>query len=430
MYKKILYCFFACILFVIFIEMLSYVTLSVYYKYFNAHGYSQFFWEKMKHNVHPLVSRYFFLDEKNIGENRINSNEVFQFDPIIGWIPVPGISYIGYLNGHKTVYQHNKNGFMSMDIEEIIPFKKAEDEYRIFVLGGSTVMGVGASDMRSTIPAYLETELKKKNTKNIRVINAGVGGFKAVQEYMYFIRKLIDYEPDLIITFDGSNDVGRAIDALRGNLKPSDDYYLAIQGYNMTQLLGSFKYFLERAKSSIQYNISTGKISFFCFGLSQFMSLVRSKNTRKSVPTSKEKINLKLDVIKFYTHYLEEIVLYGLSHRVKIFCILQPRINNGFKKNHPKEAVFYSIKDKQDKYDMHYVFSVFSSLFNDMEKKYSNNDTVLIKDYSAIFKNVSDEIYVDEIHYNDFGNLIIAQKIASDVQSYLKNEITRAQIIN
>ena len=143
-----------------------------------------------------------------------------------------------------------------------------------------------------------------------------------------------------------------------------------------------------------------------------------------------DEINLKLDVIKFYTHYLEEIVLYGLSHRVKIFCILQPRINNGFKKNHPKEAVFYSIKDKQDKYDMHYVFSVFSSLFNDMEKKYSNNDTVLIKDYSAIFKNVSDEIYVDEIHYNDFGNLIIAQKIASDVQSYLKNEITRAQIIN
>ena len=48
--------------------------------------------------------------------------------------------------------------------------------------------------------------MEKLNSK-YEVINAGVGGFYSGQELTYIVTELVDYHPNIIIAFDGWNDL-------------------------------------------------------------------------------------------------------------------------------------------------------------------------------------------------------------------------------
>ncbi len=77
---------------------------------------------------------------------------------------------------------------------------------RVFVLGGSALMGVGARD-EFTIPSYLSKELNAKRAA-YEVKNYGQGGSTFTQEVIRLITLLRNGErPDLVIFYDGANDV-------------------------------------------------------------------------------------------------------------------------------------------------------------------------------------------------------------------------------
>ena len=77
-------------------------------------------------------------------------------------------------------------------------------KYRIFVLGGSTVMGHGST---STLGAYLEGALNQSDIKRFEVITAGHDGTHSGHELARLSFELLHFHPDMIITFDGVNDV-------------------------------------------------------------------------------------------------------------------------------------------------------------------------------------------------------------------------------
>ena len=73
---------------------------------------------------------------------------------------------------------------------------------KVFVLGGSTVWGIGASDDR-TIPSFLQQALGGEYD----VYNFGETGYVATQELNQLLRKLADGDiPDYVIFYDGNND--------------------------------------------------------------------------------------------------------------------------------------------------------------------------------------------------------------------------------
>ena len=76
--------------------------------------------------------------------------------------------------------------------------------YRIFVLGGSTVMGSGSS---TTIGAFLEEALNREDAPTFEVITAGNDGFHSGQELARLSLELLHYAPDMVISFDGVNDL-------------------------------------------------------------------------------------------------------------------------------------------------------------------------------------------------------------------------------
>ena len=97
----------------------------------------------------------------------------------------------------------NSHGFRGVEFSA----EKPSNTYRIFLIGGSTIFGehVGESDTKA---AHLQKLFADQNLDfNIEVINAGVASAWSKTEVIMVKEKIINYEPDLLIIFDGWNDV-------------------------------------------------------------------------------------------------------------------------------------------------------------------------------------------------------------------------------
>ena len=75
--------------------------------------------------------------------------------------------------------------------------------FRIFVFGGSTVMGTGSS---TTLGAFLEDALNKEGGQSFEVITAGIDGSHSGQALTRLATETLHLWPDMVITFDGVND--------------------------------------------------------------------------------------------------------------------------------------------------------------------------------------------------------------------------------
>ena len=106
----------------------------------------------------------------------------------------------------------NSLGFRGDEFSKIKPDKT----YRIFVVGSSPVFGYGATSDETTIPGFMQKFLGKTDFGfDIEVINSGVQAADSSKELKLVKQKLITFSPDLIIIYDGWND-------LRSNISPNE----------------------------------------------------------------------------------------------------------------------------------------------------------------------------------------------------------------
>ena len=98
----------------------------------------------------------------------------------------------------------NSLGFRGAEFSEIKP----SNMYRIFMVGGSTMFGAGATSDETTIPGYLQHLLNEKDFGfDIEVINSGIQGADSNTELKFIEQKLVTFSPDLVIIYDGWNDL-------------------------------------------------------------------------------------------------------------------------------------------------------------------------------------------------------------------------------
>lgn len=95
----------------------------------------------------------------------------------------------------------NAEGFRTREI--VTP--KPADEIRIFFVGGSTV--IGGYEVETTIPGVVEAHLHANGLTRARTYNFGVLSFVSGQELALLVHRLIDMKPDLVIAYDGGNDL-------------------------------------------------------------------------------------------------------------------------------------------------------------------------------------------------------------------------------
>ena len=114
---------------------------------------------------------------------------------------------------------HSAQGFRR---DGLIEQNKPAGTFRIFVLGGSALYGIGVQGgpeypahpslgNDETVTHYLERDLNARLRGegidvNVEVINAGVIAYQTFQHVLYFYETLYEYQPDMLLFLDGHND--------------------------------------------------------------------------------------------------------------------------------------------------------------------------------------------------------------------------------
>ena len=113
--------------------------------------------------------------------------------------PLPYVMFGGMPNAKNAKgHELNSKGYRGKYPQAT----KRPGEYRIFILGGSTIfLGI------PSIPALLEEEFRKNNFKNIEVYNFGVVSSGSGQELARIVYEISDLSPDLVIMYGGGNDI-------------------------------------------------------------------------------------------------------------------------------------------------------------------------------------------------------------------------------
>ena len=109
---------------------------------------------------------------------------------------------------HHPTVNINSHGFRGPEFEA----EKPEGTYRIFVVGGSSAFGTGTAD-DATIPAHLERMYRDAGLPfRVEVINAGIPVAQSYAESMHVKERISRMDPDLIIVYDGYNDITNSVD--------------------------------------------------------------------------------------------------------------------------------------------------------------------------------------------------------------------------
>jgi hypothetical protein len=88
---------------------------------------------------------------------------------------------------------------------------KPQGQIRIAIVGGSTVHIGTRYDV--TLPGAVKRVLHDRNPNiDLEVINAGIISAISRQELVFLITTLVDYELDMLVTYDGINDTGQMLD--------------------------------------------------------------------------------------------------------------------------------------------------------------------------------------------------------------------------
>ena len=132
--------------------------------------------------------------------------------------------YLGYIPTPNLVSGENRNNALGFRGEDISA-DKPEGVYRIVAVGGSTTYSVDVEDYRDSYPHQLGDYLRDGGFDHVEVINAGAGSYTSYQNFMNIQFRVLPLQPDLIIDYQGYNDIHARI------VYPYSDYRGDNSGY-------------------------------------------------------------------------------------------------------------------------------------------------------------------------------------------------------
>ena len=289
-------------------------------------------------------------------------NIIYSYAPVNSIVP----------NQNFSTVNINSDGFRGTEIKSV----KSNDDYRIIIIGGSTVFGAGLINDEQTIPFELYKKFNEKYT-HVEVINAGISSITSFEELYHIKTKLVDLEPDMIIVYDGANDVFYKETVDPEILSPDDDLSLS-----------DFQKYLR------------SPVVFYRLILSPIFEphASNSPSTDNSGGIYDEGVSNK--IAHLWEERMTEFCQITKEHRFESVIIIQPTLYHGVK----------SLSDYEHSIHVKNIHGekTFEKL---IQKSKGLNECSLILDFSNVFEYTDAGVYIDQVHVNNLGNKIVAEKI-------------------
>ena len=355
--------------------------------------------------------------------------------------------YIGYAYNPQNNESLDQYGFTldSNDSRDRDLSRKDDCEFRIFMLGGSTVLGRFLDSIDDTLPARVERLLNEQfdNGVTVSVINAGKPAFISVQtllEHALYIKYSLN--PDYVIHFDGSNDSVaqpkywplRRYRGVENNIHRYHEDFIYRVG-DLTSLKGSLNALLR----------NLADYSAFMFVLHKTLNdpkawLRQIKDTDVLVSTTDaekgEQIAVSDWVEKHVSRYIFNVDLATRlgDRKTGVAYFLQPTMLPYMESvltdremdflapgNYATEFHGYPKKDSKQMYYFR-VRQEFDRLIGDNSSPY-----VTIADLSTLFDDKPKDVayFGDYVHYLPFGREIIAPEITRIISPKIQSQIKR-----
>lgn len=125
---------------------------------------------------------------------------LYEPHPFIGYVLRPGAKR------DRKGYAWNVNSLGMRGPERSA--QKPRGVYRVFCLGGSTTFGTASTSDATTYPGQLELLLNEDPPAGttFEVWNCGVSGYTTAEDLVNLSLRLLAYEPDAILLYEGGND--------------------------------------------------------------------------------------------------------------------------------------------------------------------------------------------------------------------------------
>ena len=292
--------------------------------------------------------------------------------PFVGCAPVPGPLASGFVNSMHFRYARE------------IEIPKPANVIRIFFTGASTAFGLGASSNDATIGGYLEKYLNGgllERDFRCEVVTAAAGAWASTHERILIENRLIELEPDVVISFSGHNDV-----------------YWAVQGRNISWFrVFQEDYFFSLVNAALALN-SAGEFP--------------SDNPGAGQPIGPEEAAHRLIRNVMFSH--QALATVGAEY---VFA-LQPVMDVSRKVRTPREQRIAAIVSRYPK------FVQMGAFYREFRNRLAALDRpgFHFVDASIVFDAYDEQtdIFIDSAHFGDRGNDLIAQYLCGQLVPIIK----------
>ena len=331
--------------------------------------------------------------------------------------PTPSYPLFGWRYPGRSVYwdlETDKDGFIPND-KGLSSAVDRDAEVSIWMVGGSTVAGSGASANNRTISAQLEALLRKKGGPTVSVVNAGVGGWYSQNELAFITQELLPlHGPDAMIVMNGYNDTWSAVVA--GAKFRTDKRGRAISD-------GNYLYD-PRLENDVRRWSGREPTS---------RSVVADSETNGTEATeASQQLRPSLNVLP-YLGNVRTTVAAAMGWQTPILYILQPSVVYKTKLTPQEYGVMQEVRRTTLSEGKWRAYRAGKGCdFDDIQRRFFdtarpgflelaedfNGPGVRLVDFSERFATNTEDLFYDYCHYTDRGNELLAEGIAEELSDF------------
>ncbi len=283
--------------------------------------------------------------------------------------------------------------------DPVIP--KPPGTVRIFVLGASAGFGLYVQD-DETFSSLLEKYLTE-TVGRVEVINACVPGYSAVQELQMLVFRVLPFDPDIVILFDGFNDLSAAVNS-NATLTPF--------GWE-NDMVEQFHRRRDLADQSI-FRLAIADFSAY----SGIFRMIRHVQTAEKKNEGREYRDVDSAAVQNYRMMVQTMAAAARGHGSEVIVAPQPNLFYGKNSRTGGELSFIA-QEQNKRPNLWPLLRRYTPLYVAAAKEAAGASGAGFLDLTEAFKDASSPCLLDMVHPTPHGHLMIAKRLLREIESIL-----------